>query len=181
MQPGPAADAVIVIFGAAVRPGGRPSIALCWRVAAAAAFGTRFAAPLFVPTGGIGRFGSSEASVMATLLAARGVPPGRMLLEETGTDTLSSACAVVRLLRARGSTAPVFAASSGYHLPRCLLLLRMFGLRAHAADPPFVPPGSRWLTRCYWWLREAVALPYDAALALLLRRRERRIKSSPSP
>ena len=58
------------------------------------AFATRFAAPLFVPTGGVGRFGPSEASVMAKLLAARGVSPGRILLEETATDTLSSARAV---------------------------------------------------------------------------------------
>lgn len=173
MQPGPAADAVIVIFGAAVRPGGRPSTTLGWRVEAAAAFGTRFAAPLFVPTGGVGRFGPSEASVMAKLLAARGIPPGRILLEETGTDTLSSARAVARLLRARAIAAPVFAASSLYHMPRCVLLLRLLGVPVRAAGPPFVPAGSRWLTRCYWWLREAAALPYDAVLALLLRLRGR--------
>jgi uncharacterized SAM-binding protein YcdF (DUF218 family) len=170
---GASADAVIVIFGAAVRPGGRPSTTLCWRVKAAAAFGSRFAAPLFVPTGGIGRFGPSEASVMAKLLEARGVPPRRILLEETGTDTLSSAHAVARLLRARGIVAPAFAASSGYHVPRCVVLLRMFGVAARAAGPPFVPAGSRWVTRCYWWLREAAALPYDAALAMVLRLRER--------
>jgi uncharacterized SAM-binding protein YcdF (DUF218 family) len=158
-----------VIFGAAVCPGGRPSTTLRWRVDAAAAFGMRFAAPLFVPTGGVGRFGPSEASVMAKLLAAHGIPAGRILLEETGTDTLSSARAVVRLLRARKIVAPVFAATSGYHLPRCLVLLRVFGVPAHAAGPPFVPAASRWFMRCYWWLRETAALPYDAVLALLLR------------
>lgn len=166
-------DAVIVIFGAAVRPGGRPSAALRRRVEAAAAFGARFAAPLFVPTGGVGRFGPSEASVMANLLAARGVPPERILLEETGTDTLSSARAVVRLLRARSVAAPVFVASSLYHVPRCLVLLRVLGLAARAAGPPFVPAGSGWAIRCYWWLREVAALPYDAVLAVLLRLRER--------
>ena len=88
--PPPAASAVIVIFGAAVRPGGRPSTTLHRRVEAAAAFGERFADPLFVPTGGVGRFGPSEASVMAALLVSRGVPRDRILLEETGTDTLSS-------------------------------------------------------------------------------------------
>ena len=46
------ANAVIVIFGAAVRPGGRPSTTLRRRVEAAAAFGSRLAAPLFLPTGG---------------------------------------------------------------------------------------------------------------------------------
>ena len=116
--PGRAASAVVVIFGAAVQPDGGPSTTLRWRVEAAAAFGARFAAPLFVPTGGVGRFGPSEASVMAGLLVARGVPEERILLEETGTDTLTSARAVTALLRDRGIAAPVFAASSLYHLPR---------------------------------------------------------------
>jgi uncharacterized SAM-binding protein YcdF (DUF218 family) len=161
-----APDAVVVIFGAAVHPGGRPSTTLRWRVEAAAAFATRFAAPLFVPTGGVGRFGPSEASVMAKLLTARGVPPEGILLEETGTDTLSSARAVVRLLRARDIAAPVYAASSLYHLPRCVVLLRLLGVPARAAGPPYVPAGSNAATRCYWWLHEAAALPYDVALVL---------------
>jgi uncharacterized SAM-binding protein YcdF (DUF218 family) len=144
---------------------------LVLRTEAAAVFGRRFAAPLFVPTGGVGRHGPSEASVMAALLEGRSVPRERILLEETGVDTLSSARAVVALLRARGVSAPVFAASSLYHLPRCLLILRLLGVRAHAAVPPIVPAATRWWRRCYWWLREVPALPYDAALALAVRLR----------
>lgn len=106
---------------------------------------------------------------MAALLRELGVPPDRLLLEETGTDTLSSARAVARLLRRERIAAPVFVASSLYHLPRCVLLLRLLGVPARAAVPPAVPAASRWWRRCYWWLREVPALPYDAALALLLR------------
>ena len=156
---------VIVIFGAAVRPGGRPSGTLLLRVESAVAFGARFAEPLFVPTGGVGRFGPSEASVMAAMLEARGVPRGRILLEETGTDTLSSARAVVALLRTRGIAAPVFVATSLYHQPRCLLVLRLLGVRARAAVPP-MPAATHWWRRCYWWLREVPAIPYDAVLAV---------------
>ena len=105
---------------------------------------------------------------MAQLLVARGIPPERILMEETGTDTLSSARAVARLLRAQEIAAPVYAASSAYHLPRCLMLLRAFGVRAHAAGPPWVPAGSRMITRCYWRLRELAALAYDGVLALLV-------------
>ena len=158
-----------MIFGAAVRPDGQPSLTLRWRVAAAAAFGARFAAPLFVPTGGVGRFGPSEASVMAALLRQDHVPPDRLLLEETATDTLSSARAVAALLRAHGVTAPVFAASSRYHQPRCVLLLRLFGVPARAASPPVVRAATHWWRGCYCWLREVPAVPYDAALAVLLR------------
>jgi uncharacterized SAM-binding protein YcdF (DUF218 family) len=162
-----------VIFGAAVRQDGRPSTTLRWRVAAAAAFGRRFTAPLFIPTGGVGRHGPSEASVMAALLQADAVPGAQIILEETATDTLESARAVARLLRARGIVAPVYAASSGYHVPRCVALLRLCGVAARPAGPPFASSGSRPGTRAWWWLREAAALPYDAVLAVALRARGR--------
>ena len=106
---------------------------------------------------------------MAALLDSRGVSPERILAEETGTDTWSSACAVTALLRVHRVDAPVFVASSVYHLPRCLLLLNLLGVRARAAVPPVVPAATHWWRGCYWWLREIPAIPYDAALALLWR------------
>jgi uncharacterized SAM-binding protein YcdF (DUF218 family) len=124
-----------------------------------------------VPTGGIGRFGPSEASVMAALLLARGVPAERILREETGTDTLSSARAVVALLRLHTDNARVFVATSLYHMLRCLLLLRLLGIDARPAIPPIVPAARRWWLRGYWWLREVPAVPYDAALVLTARLR----------
>jgi uncharacterized SAM-binding protein YcdF (DUF218 family) len=163
----PATSPVIVIFGAAVRPGGRPSGTLRCRVDAALAFGACFAAPLFVPTGGVGRYGPSEASVMAALLEAACVPRQRILLEETGTDTLSSVRAMVRLMRARALAGPVYVATSGYHLPRCLLLLRLAGVPASACPPP--PSAETTWRRWYWRLREVPAIPYDASIALFIR------------
>jgi uncharacterized SAM-binding protein YcdF (DUF218 family) len=160
-----------VIFGAAVRRGGQPSTTLRWRVEAAAGFGGSLGDPLFIPTGAVGRFGPSEASVMAALLGDLGVASDRILLEETATDTMSSVHAVVALLRSRAIAAPVFVASSLYHLPRCLLLFRLMGVRARAAIPPSVPAARVWWRRCYWWLREVPALAYDVALALFRRMR----------
>ena len=58
----------------------------------------------------------------------------------------------------------MFAASSLYHLPRCLLLLRLM------VSPP-TPPCRPWsrpprvVAALHWWLREVPALPYDAVLA----------------
>lgn len=111
---------------------------------------------------------------MARLLRDRGVPAERIVPEETGTDTLSSSLAVAGLLNSRGIAAGVFVATSLYHMPRCVLLLRLIGIPARAALPPAVPAASRWWRRCYWWLREVPALPYDAALALLWRLHGRR-------
>ncbi|CAH2600451.1 YdcF family protein [Rhodovastum atsumiense] len=159
----------IVIFGAAVRPGGRPSRALLRRVAAAVAFGRAHPRALYVPTGGLGRHPPAEADVMAGLLRDAGVEPARILAERTGTDTLSSVRAVRRLLRDHGHAGPVFAATSAYHLPRCVLLLRLAGLPAHGCPPPPWPAATRFRTRWYWRLRELPALPWDAALVLWLR------------
>jgi uncharacterized SAM-binding protein YcdF (DUF218 family) len=160
------ADAVIVIFGAAVRPDGRPSETLRHRVEAAARFGARFARPHFIPTGARGRHGDSEASVMGRLLINAGFPADAIHEETTGTDTLSSVRAVARMVRGRS---PVYACSSAYHLPRCLVLLRLAGVAVRACPPPAVPAATRRWLRWYWRLREAPALPYDVLLMLWLR------------
>ena len=160
VMPGPA----IVIFGAAVRPDGSPSAVLRRRVEAAAAFGARQVSPSYIPTGARGRFPPSEARVMAGLLADFGVPRERIVLDETGVDTLSSVRAVARLLR--GHAGPVHAATSAYHLPRCLVLLRLAGVPARACPPPAFPASDRIGRRWFWRLRELVALPVDVVLLI---------------
>jgi uncharacterized SAM-binding protein YcdF (DUF218 family) len=159
------ATTAIVIFGAAVRLDGSPSTTLRRRVEAAAAFGRTLPGVLYVPTGAVGRHGPSEASVMAELLKDLGVAAGQIVLEETATDTLSSVRAVRRLVAGR----TVYAATSAYHLPRCVALLRLAGVPARACPPPRVPAARSFRRRWFWRLREGAALPYDAALVLLLR------------
>lgn len=151
----------IVIFGAAVQADGGPSLTLRRRVMAAAAFGGKLEDPLYIPTGAQGRHGPPEAEVMGRLLQDLGVAAASIRLETTGTDTLSSARACARMLR--GHEGPVYAASSGYHLPRCVMLLRLYGLRARPAPPP--EAALSWRERWWWRAREGAALPYDALLA----------------
>jgi len=162
-------DSVIVIFGAAVRPDGQPSAVLRQRIMAAYRCGQSQARPLFLPTGGQGRYGPPEAWVMRDELVRLGVPADQVLIEDTATDTLSSVRAVRALLSARGHAGPVLVATSAYHLPRCLLLCRLAGLPARACMPPPEPASRRFWRRWYWRLRELPALPYDAALVLTLR------------
>ena len=144
-----------MIFGAGVLAGGRPSRTLRARVEAAFRCGGPSAR--YLATGAIGRHPPSEARVMHGLLVGLGVPAEQIVLEETATDTLSSAVACARLLAREAG--PVRVASSGYHLPRCLLLLRMAGVRAMMCQPP---PAPRW--PWYWRGREMLAVPYDAVL-----------------
>jgi uncharacterized SAM-binding protein YcdF (DUF218 family) len=160
-------ERVVIIFGAAVRPDGSPSPALRRRVEAA----LRFGATLYIPTGAKGRYGDAEAMVMARQLQAGGVPSGRILLEPTGTDTLSSVRAVVHLLRQQAWRGPVYVASNAYHQPRCVWLLRLAGVPARAAPPPPEPAASTLARRWYWRLREVPAIPYDLLLMAWLRLR----------
>jgi uncharacterized SAM-binding protein YcdF (DUF218 family) len=168
-----ASPVAVVIFGAAVRCDGQPSNTLRLRVEAAIRFGARLPGTIYVPTGAVGRFGPSEASVMTQLLQASAVPRQQILPEETGTDTVSSILAVVSLLRARGHAGPVYAATSAYHLPRCVLLMRLAGLLAQACPPPTVAAARSFGKRWYWRLREVPALPWDAGIMLLARLRGR--------
>jgi|SRR5580692_1677732 vancomycin permeability regulator SanA len=159
-------DVVIVIFGAAVRPDGGASQTLRDRVDAAARFGAGFGRPLFIPTGAKGRYGDAEATVMGRRLMAAGFPREAIHEERTGIDTLSSVRAVARMV---GDRSPVYACSNGYHLPRCLVLLWLAGVRARACPPPSVPAGADRWRRWYWRLREVPALPYDVLLMVWLR------------
>ena len=143
------------------------------RVIAAREAGMGALAPLYVPTGGLGRHGPTESAIMRRLLEAGGVPSDAILEEPTGTDTLSSAFAVAALLRGGAAhvlPGRVLAVSSGYHLPRCVMLLRLAGLPAERGAAAQPGPGfSEWR----WRLREGVATPYDAALGAWRRARTR--------
>ena len=165
----PDGDHAIVIFGAAVRRGGRPSRTLRRRVSAAVAVGRTLPDPIYIPSGGVGQFHPSEAEAMRRVLQSRGVPDGRILKEETATDTLSSVRAVRRILRARRFHGTVHVATSAFHMPRCVLLMRAAGFPVRVCPPPRVPASRLRWKRWFWRLREVPALPYDLALLLLLR------------
>jgi uncharacterized SAM-binding protein YcdF (DUF218 family) len=154
----------IVIYGAAVRPGGVPSGAMWRRVEAALRLGATLDAPLYLPTGGRGRHPPAEAQVMADMLREAGVPARQILAEPTARNTLRSTLACARLLRAHGhGGAIVYAATSAYHLPRAVALLRIAGLDGRPCPPPPGPASTRFVPRWRWRLREAAALPVDAA------------------
>lgn len=159
----------IVIFGAAVQRGGRPSRMLTRRVQAAYAVGRKLDNPIYVPTGGVGQFHPSEAAVMRRLLIRLRVPHERILLDETATDTLSSVRAVRRLLEEHEFAGAIYVATSKFHLPRCMMLMRLAGYRPTACPPPKAPPSRRFFRRWFWRLREIPAIPTDFCLALLLR------------
>jgi vancomycin permeability regulator SanA len=156
-------DVTIAIFGAAVRPDGQPSATLRHRVEAAIRFGRRHANPAFIPTGAIGRHGDAESVVMERMLLDAGFPPESIRTEQSGTDTLSSAVAIKRMLP---PDTTVHVCTSAYHMPRCMLLMRLADVKTRACPPPPEPASRSFALRWYWRLREVPAIPYDALLMI---------------
>jgi vancomycin permeability regulator SanA len=159
----------IVIFGAAVLADGRPSPSLLRRIGyGLTAAGEHPNAPILC-SGGIGRAGPSEASIMAEVLRRRGVTPDRLALDEASLDTLQSVIAAARFVRQWGADG-VIVCSDRYHLPRIRLMLGALGV-ATAAGP--TTPGLDGTHPRYWTrmhLREALAIPYDLGIVLARRR-----------
>lgn len=156
---------VLIVFGATVNADGAPSGTLLRRVEGALAIGRSLRDPVYLATGGNGGGGRTEAEVVRALLVDAGVPPARILVEPTASDTLESALRCDEILRRRHDVERVIPCSSNYHLPRCALLMRLMGYRVERhAMPTERPHVSRWLLFLYG-VKECLALPYDAAQA----------------
>jgi vancomycin permeability regulator SanA len=156
---------LIALFGAAVWPGGRASPSLARRIRFAAQAAEAEPGAMLLCSGGVGRHPPSEASVMARELAAMGVAVERLILDDVSLDTFDSVALVAR--RARG-VAEVVVCSDGYHIPRIRLMLALLGVRTRAGPCDERPVLSN---RLRMSLREALAIPYDATLVILRRRR----------
>jgi len=160
---------VIVIFGAAVWPGGRPSPSLARRIAYAAQAAGADPDALILCSGAAARGLPSEASVMARVLEEQGLHPHRFVLDESSCDTLQSAAVAARFVRAQGASA-CLVCSDAYHLPRIRLVMAALGVRTRAG--PTLPGhgGAGWRRWLFMSLREVPAIPYDVVLALAQRR-----------
>jgi uncharacterized SAM-binding protein YcdF (DUF218 family) len=161
---------LIVLFGAAVRADGRPSLALARRIASAREAALREPDATVLCSGAAGKVGPSEASVMAARLEAGGVGRDRLILDEASRDTLQSVLVARRLMRS-GRYGRCLVCSDRYHLPRIRLLLAALGI---GTEPVPVAPGhgrAPWRDLAFMRLRELAATPYDLALVLARRAR----------
>lgn len=155
----------IVVFGFPLQPDGRPTPTLARRIAAAVVAGRRHPKARLLVSGGPSRHGLAEAEAMRAALLRRGIPPRRIVADAVARDTLDTVRTAARLIP-RGAL--VLAVSSRYHLPRCVVLLRLAGLAARGLGA--TPSRRQALAgRLYWPLREPAAFAWDAALAAWLR------------
>lgn len=158
-----AAADVIVLLGAGLEPGDRPSRSMTRRLQRVAELFHRGLASQVICSGGTGAGRSrSEAAVCSEILQRQGVPAEAILLEEGSRSTEENARFSAALIEARGWQR-VILVSDGYHLLRARLLFERFAqpvLTSPAAHPP---PGP------YLWntLREVAGL-YWLGLRYLL-------------
>lgn len=118
----------IVVAGAGVLPGGRPSRPLRGRVARAAELYHRGVAPRVVLTGGVGKHPPAESVVAAALARAFGVPEAALVREERSTTTEENADEAARLL---GRDARIVLVTDRFHVFRAT---RMFRRRFATVD-----------------------------------------------
>ena len=152
----PAAAELIVLFGAGVLAGGRPSPSLARRVAAAREAALADPDARVFCTGGVGKHPPAEAEVMARLLVPT-IAAERLILDMRSKDTLQSVRTASAWLKQRGLRR-CRSCSDAYHLPRIRLLFRLHGIRA---TPIASPPLRNQALYRHMMLREVAAIPYD--------------------
>ncbi|MBA3896323.1 MAG: YdcF family protein [Sphingomonadaceae bacterium] len=159
----------VIVFGAAVRPGGSPSAALQHRIDGAVAWARRDPEAIVIPTGGVGDEGPAEADVMRRCLIAAGIATHRIVVERLARDTLESVRLCDAILRERGDCRIVVCCTSGYRQPRCALLLRLLGYKVVVPGLPERAGSLSSVAQARLILKEFVATPYDVALLLARR------------
>lgn len=160
----------IAIFGAAVRADGQPSAALRRRIGYGLEAARAYPNSPVICSGGVGRNGPSEASVMVAALRWQGLPDERLIADEASLDTLQSVVVVARAVGA-GMGAPVVICSDDYHVPRIRMMLALLGVRSVAGPRPAGWARGAALHRLGMALREVVAIIYDGAIVAVSRRR----------
>lgn len=119
------ADAIVVL-GNAVRHG-KPSARLAARLGEGERLWRAGYAPRIIVSGGIEQGGADEAAVMRTALLAHGVPASAIVADPSGRDTWETARFTSRWLTAHHGRS-VIAVSQYFHLLRCQVALKRFGV-----------------------------------------------------
>ena len=148
----------LLVLGAKVNPGG-PSLALRNRIDAAFDYLTAHPDCTAILSGGQGPDEPmTEARCMYNELAARGIDPQRLWLEDQSTNTWENMKFSRAMLEEKTGTAPeqIGLLSNEFHLFRAQLFARRFGF-----DPVGVPAATSLpVLRVNYFIREAVAVWY---------------------
>lgn len=117
---------VILVLGASVRPGGRPSDMLADRLQVAAELYHAGKAKKILVSGDHGHRDYDEVRPMAEALQRLGVPAHDVFLDHAGFRTLDSTARAHAVFGAKGA----IVVSNPFHVPRAVFLARQFGIDA---------------------------------------------------
>jgi uncharacterized SAM-binding protein YcdF (DUF218 family) len=150
----------ILVLGAAVWPGGRPSPTLARRTLHAARLWSKGRAEAVIPCGGLGHHPPAEAEVMRRLLLEAGVPEHAIHPETRSGTTGENIRFALPILEQLGISSVVIV-SDAFHLPRARLLARRAGLEVETDAPP-------WATARPWVQVRGALREIPAYLATLI-------------
>lgn len=153
----PAPADVAIVFGSAVNAGGEASPRLAARLQAARALYETGNVRYLLVSGGLGKAGFDEASVMRSYLVTAGVPESAIVADHHGASTRATGENAAALMRERGwRTADIV--TQYFHVARARWACRRMGIRVVGAG---VPRYFEWRD-LYSTLRESVLLPVYA-------------------
>ena len=116
-----------LVLGNTVHQDGTPSRRLAARLDRTAELYGAGLFPIVITSGGRGREGWYEGTVMRDYLVERGVPAEKIIVDNQGLTTMASALNTRRILQERGLSS-VLVVTQYFHIPRSKLALRRVGL-----------------------------------------------------
>ena len=145
---------VAVILGSKVELNGQPSARLIARLDKAQALYTAKVVKNFIVSGGTGKEGFDEATVMHDYLVRAGIPAAAIIVDSNGDNTQDTARNCASLMKAHGFKS-VIIVTQYFHISRTRLALHAYGINeVHSAHAQFFE-----LRDIYSIAREVVALP----------------------
>jgi vancomycin permeability regulator SanA len=118
---------VALVLGNKVELDGTPSPRLRARLDRTIVFYRAGYFPTVIASGGLGKEGYDEATVMRDYLVAHGIPTEHVIVDSAGTTTFASAKNTLQIARLQNFKS-VFVISQYFHLPRTRLALKRFGI-----------------------------------------------------
>lgn len=158
----------LVVFGAAVWPGGQPSPSLQRRCNAAIAYWQTGRYDKIVPSGGLGKHAPTEAEVMASIFRSAGIDDNDIVREDQASTTFDTARLVQPLFDAK-DVDTYFLVTDRYHLARARLAFAAFGMRSVGLSASGHTPNSRAAHTLKQWLREIPGTAYYTVRFVLRR------------
>lgn len=152
-RPGPE-DCTVVVLGCQVSASGEPTVMLRDRIDAAYDYLTAHPESRCVASGGQNNNEPiSEAACIRNTLAARGIDPDRILLEDRSRSTEENLRFTAEIIRQQGLNPRVAIASDNFHQLRASVWAGRCGLEAESLGC-----ASWWPLGPGYWAREAVAV-----------------------